>query len=48
MCCKECFVPSLDRLMPPDYMLAEAMPEACKDEECECHTPAEIFEITNQ
>lgn len=37
-CCRECFYPSYDKLVGPDYMVSMAMPEGCKDEECECHT----------
>lgn len=36
-CCPKCFVPEHDELRPPEYMVSEAVPESCKDEECECH-----------
>lgn len=39
MCCKECFSPSYDTdyILPSGHSVVTAMPEGCKDEECECH-----------
>lgn len=36
-CCNDCFIPSHDTLRGPDYMIADAMPEGCRGEECPCH-----------
>ena len=41
-CCKLCFVPEHDELRGPNYMIADAVPESCKDEECECHNKVHV------
>lgn len=38
-CCRECFFPSHDVLRGPNYMIADAVPDGCKDEDCKCHSP---------
>jgi len=43
-CCPQCFVPSYDALMPPDYMVNQAMPDGCKDEDCLCHNQKSVGE----
>lgn len=37
-CCGQCFESSRDILRGPDYMLTEASPEGCNNENCPCHS----------